>query len=68
MRLAAVEKGIPFTRVNVDIVKGDNYKPDYLQINPNCEVPALTHKGRTVAGSQEIIDYLDQISTKGTIS
>ncbi|OQV17248.1 putative Ganglioside-induced differentiation-associated protein 1 [Hypsibius exemplaris] len=62
VRLACVEKGIPFTKVEIDLVKGENYNPDYLRINPACEVPALAHNGKIIDGSQPIIDYLDQIS------
>jgi len=63
VRLAAVEKGIAFRKVDIDIKKGENYSPEYLRINPACEVPAITHRGKTISGSQDIIDYFDTITT-----
>ncbi|XP_055357804.1 ganglioside-induced differentiation-associated protein 1-like isoform X2 [Paramacrobiotus metropolitanus] len=60
-RLAFVEKDVPFARKSVDIFKAENYQPDYVKINPACEVPAMLVNGKVVNGSQAIIDYLDEI-------
>jgi len=35
------ECGLPYTEHFVDVWKGDQFKPDYLKINPNNKIPAI---------------------------
>jgi glutathione S-transferase len=37
-----VHNNIPFTLREVEIINGDNRKEDYVKINPNKNVPAIT--------------------------
>lgn len=60
VRIAASEKGIPWTSHVVDLTRGDHTTPEYLQLNPNGVVPVLVHDGRTHIESNDIISYLDE--------
>jgi len=35
------ETGLPYTTHPVNIGKGDQFKPDYVKINPNSKIPAI---------------------------
>lgn len=35
------EIGLPYQLIEYDITKGDQFKPEYLQINPNNKLPAI---------------------------
>ena len=39
--IALEELGLPYTVNVVDITKGDQFKPEYLAINPNNKIPAI---------------------------
>ncbi len=41
VRLLLAQLGIPFERVELDIVKGETRTPDFLTINPNGCIPVL---------------------------
>ena len=38
------ETGLPYTEHFVDVWKGEQYKPDYLKINPNNKIPAIVDR------------------------
>ena len=38
-------KKIPFDEVKLNLLAGDQLKPDYLKLNPNGVVPTLDHDG-----------------------
>jgi GSH-dependent disulfide-bond oxidoreductase len=38
------ECGLPYTEHFVDVWKGDQYRPDYLKINPNNKIPAIADR------------------------
>jgi GST-like protein len=52
------ELGEPYNAVPVDMRKGDQFKADYLAINPNGKVPALTDGDVVVFDSNAILLYL----------
>ena len=54
------EIGLPYTTHKVDITKGDQFLPDYVALNPNSKIPALTdpETGITVFESGAILIYL----------
>ena len=52
------ESGLPFEPVPVDTRKGDQFKPDFLQVNPNGKVPAINDDGVFVFDSNAILLYL----------
>jgi glutathione S-transferase len=55
-------KGVPFTDKRLDLMAGDQLKPDYLALNPNGVVPTLDHDGKIVIDSSVIMEYLDEIA------
>lgn len=55
-------KKLPFDEVKLNLLEGDQLKPEYLKINPNGVVPTLDHDGAIVIDSTVIIEYLDEIA------
>src|SRR5437016_7036171 len=62
VRFVLNAKGFPFEEIKLDLLAGDQLKPDYLQLNPNGVVPTLDHDGAIVIDSSVIIEYLDEIA------
>jgi glutathione S-transferase len=58
--ITLAEKAIAFETRNIDLFKNEQFKPDYLKINPKGVVPALDHDGRIVIESTLICEYLDE--------
>lgn len=54
-------KGLPFDEVKINLLAGDQLKPDYLKLNPNGVVPTLDHDGQIVIDSNVITEYLDEV-------
>lgn len=61
VRLALAEKKLPWTGVYLDILKGDQFAPDYLALNPKAVVPTLVHDDKVIPESTVIVEYLDLI-------
>ncbi|HMB59803.1 MAG TPA: glutathione S-transferase family protein [Xanthomonadales bacterium] len=59
VRLVLYEKDLSFDRHNLDLRAGDQFKPDYLKLNPKAVVPTIVHNGKAVTESTVIISYLD---------
>ena len=59
VRIALIEKGLEFERVNVDLTKREQKNPDYLKIHPFGQVPALDDEGFIVYDSTVINEYLE---------
>lgn len=59
VRFALMEKGIPWTGRYVDILKGEQFAPDYLALNPKAVVPTLLHDGHVLVESTVICEYLE---------
>ena len=55
---------LPYKQIKVDVWKGEQFKPDFLKVNPNAKVPAIVdHEGPggkpyTVFESGAILMYL----------
>src|ERR1700716_2870546 len=62
VRFVLNAKGLPFEEEKLDLLAGDQLKPDYLALNPNGVVPTLDHDGAIVIDSSVIIEYLDEIA------
>src|SRR5947208_16241054 len=62
VRVALKLKGLPFEEVPVDILSGEQFKPDYQVVNAERVVPTLVHDGNAVLQSLAIIEYLDEVS------
>jgi len=58
------EAGLAYQPVAVDTRKGDQFKPEYLAINPNAKVPAIDDDGVTVFDSNAILLYLAEKTAK----
>jgi len=61
VRFVLNAKGLPFEEVRLNLLQGDQLKPDYLKLNPNGVVPTLDHDGQIVTDSTVITEYLDEI-------
>jgi glutathione S-transferase len=64
VRFALNAKALPFKEKKLDLLAGDQLKPDYLALNPNGVVPTLNHDGTIVVDSSVIIEYLDEVAPK----
>ena len=58
------EAGIAYEPVAVDTRKGDQFKPEYLAVNPNGKVPAIVDGDVTVFDSNAILLYLAEKTGK----
>jgi len=58
------EAGLPYEPKPVDTRKGDQFKPDFLAINPNGKVPAIVDGDVTVFDSNAILLYLAEKTGK----
>ena len=56
------EAGLPYEAVPVDTRKGDQFKPEFLAINPNGKTPALTDGDVKIFDSTAILLYLAEKS------
>jgi glutathione S-transferase len=62
VRFVLNAKRLPFEEKKLDLLAGDQLKPDYLALNPNGVVPTLVHDRDVVTDSSVIIEYLDEIA------
>jgi GST-like protein len=58
------EAGMPYEPIPVDTRKGDQFKPEFLAINPNGKVPAIDDNGVFVFDSNAILLYLAEKTGK----
>jgi glutathione S-transferase len=61
-------KKIPFDEVKLNLLEGDQLKPDYLKLNPNGVVPTLDHNGDIVIDSTVITEYLDEVAPQASFT
>jgi glutathione S-transferase len=59
VRIALLEKGLEFERINVDLTKREQKNPEYLKIHPFGQVPALDDEGFIIYDSTVINEYLE---------
>ena len=52
------ELGLPFEAVPVDTRKGEQFTPEFLAVNPNAKVPAISDGDVTVFDSNAILLFL----------
>ncbi len=61
IRLLLTQLGIPFEKIEVNILKGESSTPEFLAKNPNGRVPVLeTEYGQFLVESNAIIFYLSE--------
>ena len=58
------EAGLPCELVPIDTRKGDQFKPEFLKVNPNGKVPAIDDDGVFVFDSNAILLYLAEKTGK----
>jgi glutathione S-transferase len=61
VRFVLNTKQLPYEEVRLNLLAGDQLKPDYLKLNPNGVVPTLDHDGQIVIDSTVITEYLDEV-------
>ncbi len=60
VRMALIEKGLPWTSHHLDLKKKENISDEFFGINPNGLVPTLIDNGVVHIESNDIIAYLDE--------
>src|SRR5215207_5448455 len=58
------EAGLAYEPVPVDTRRGEQFRPDYLAVNPNAKVPAIVDGDATVFDSNAILLYLAEKTGK----
>jgi GST-like protein len=58
--LALMEKGVRFDSHYLDLLNFDQHKSDYLAVNPQGTIPAMTHGQRVLTESTAIMEYVDE--------
>jgi GST-like protein len=58
------EAGLAFEAIPVDTRKGEQFKPEFLKVNPNGKVPAIDDEGTFVFDSNAILLYLAERTGK----
>ena len=61
VRLVLAEKSVPWEGIYVDILRGDQFDPAYMKLNPKAVVPTLVHDGKVIVESTVICEYLDEV-------
>src|SRR5918912_2564491 len=59
VRVALAEKRLEY-REHMMTLRGDQFDPAYMKLNPNAVVPTLVHDGRPVIESSVILYYIDE--------
>lgn len=59
VRFALEEKALPWESRYVDIMRGEQFAPEYRALNPRAVVPTLVHDGEVIPESTVICEYLD---------
>jgi glutathione S-transferase len=59
VRVVLAEKGQEY-RDHLMTLRGDQFDPEYMKLNPNAVVPTLVHDGSPVIESSVILHYLDE--------
>ena len=59
VRIALLEKGLEFERINVDLTKREQKAEEYLKIHPFGQIPALDDEGFVLYDSTVINEYLE---------
>ncbi len=61
VRVALKLKRLPFEEIPVDILSGEQFKPEYDAVNTERVVPTLVHRGKRIFQSLAIIEYLEEV-------
>jgi glutathione S-transferase len=61
VRITMWEKGLEWKTHEVNLFTGEQYKPEYLKLNPKAVVPTLVDDGNAINESTLICEYLDEV-------
>jgi glutathione S-transferase len=61
VRFALAEKQLPWTSRYIDILKGEQFAPEFLALNPKAVVPVLVHDGAVIVESTVICEYVEEV-------
>jgi glutathione S-transferase len=61
VRFAMEEKQLPWIGHVVNIFQGDQFRPEFLALNPKGVVPVLRHDGFVIPESTIICEYLEDV-------
>lgn len=61
VRIVLYEKQLGWEQKYLEIMKGEQFDPAYLKLNPNAVVPTLIHDDKVVIESTVICEYLDSV-------
>ena len=59
VRIVLAEKSLTYDLVEVDLLKGEQRRPEFLRLNPFGKVPVLIDEDTTIYDSTIINEYLD---------
>jgi len=59
VRMVLAEKELDYVGHLLNLGAGDQFKPEYLKLNPNAVVPTLVHDGNVLIESTVINEYLE---------
>jgi glutathione S-transferase len=60
VKIALHEKGLPYSRVTLDLAKKEQKRPEFLKLNPYGKVPVIDDDGKVLFESCIINEYLDE--------
>lgn len=61
IRLLLTQIGMPFERIEINILKGESRTPEFLNRNPNGKIPVLEiEEGKYLAESNAILMYVSE--------
>jgi len=59
VRIVLAEKSLTYDLVEIDLLRGEQRKPDFLRLNPYGKVPVLIDEDTTIYDSTIINEYLE---------
>jgi glutathione S-transferase len=59
VRIVAAAKNLQWEEIRLNLRKGEQFSPRYLQLNPKAVVPTLVHDGVAIRESSVINEYLE---------
>lgn len=68
VRMMLALLGLDYESVLLSLPRGDQFRPEYLKLNPDAVVPTLVDDGLVVVESSLILDYLDREHNGGRLT
>lgn len=60
VRFALAEKQLEWEGRYIDLMRGEQFAPEYVALNPKAVVPTLVHDGTVIPESTVICEYLEE--------